>query len=113
LSAFAALFAGHAFVACFGACFGLCFRCGVVVEGSLAFGITTFTTSTAVAVLAWAASFAATLAATAFTALFHIAFAALSTLAACWPFVTRRSAPSRIHAVGAGCPFHFRAGVSA
>jgi hypothetical protein len=59
ITALATLFAGHAFVARFSAGFGLGFRCGVVVEGGLAFGIAWFTTAAAVAVLAWTATFAA------------------------------------------------------
>ena len=60
----AAFFAGPAFVARFGARFGLGFGGSVVVEGGLAFGVACFTiaafaASTAVAVLAWAATFAA------------------------------------------------------
>jgi hypothetical protein len=76
IAAFAALFAGHAFVARFGAGFSLSFRCRIVVEGGLAFGIAWFTTAAAVAVLAWAATFATT------------PFTTLCTFTTCWALAT-------------------------
>jgi hypothetical protein len=91
LGALATLFTCHAFVACFCARFGLGFRCGVVVDGCLAFGVATilaFTTTTAVAVLTWATTVTATLAtttfgATAFSTRLYSAFATLWAFTAC------------------------------
>jgi hypothetical protein len=86
LGALATLFTCHAFVACFCARLGLGFRCGVVVDGCLAFGVATilaFTTTTAAAILTWATTVTATLATTTFSTRLYGAFATLWAFTAC------------------------------